>query len=180
LTSGSFTDDSGARHPDNILKPDLVAPGNRVLGAVSTDKLGLLKSGLALAFPQLVVQSGLGTGLIVASGTSYAAPVVSGTAALLLQANPGLTPALVKAILQYTAEPLPGFNLLQQGTGLVNAPGALAVASHEYGNRLPVLQYRSIGEHLGKHRVERLDHFGFRKLLRDLLCRGGDVSECQA
>ena len=33
-----------------------------------------------------------------------AAPVVSGTVALMLQANPTLTPNLVKAILQYTAQ----------------------------------------------------------------------------
>ena len=33
-----------------------------------------------------------------------AAPVVSGTIALMLQANPALTPNPVKAILQYTAE----------------------------------------------------------------------------
>ena len=47
----------------------------------------------------------------------------------MLQANPGLTPPLVKAILQYTAEPLPGFNLLEQGAGLINIPGAVAVSS---------------------------------------------------
>ena len=36
-----------------------------------------------------------------------AAPVVTGTVALMLQANPSLTPNAVKAILQYTAERLP-------------------------------------------------------------------------
>src|SRR6185503_14825087 len=128
-TRGGLVDDHGAAHPDNILKPDLVAPGNRLLGAISTDRLGITQSALALQFPQLIARTGLNSGLIRASGTSYAAPIVAGTAALMLQANPGLTPALVKAILQYTAEPLPGSNLLQQGAGLVNVPGAVAVAN---------------------------------------------------
>ena len=43
-----------------------------------------------------------------------AAPVVSGTVALMLQANPSLTPNLVKAILQYTAQEYPGYNALRQ------------------------------------------------------------------
>ena len=44
-----------------------------------------------------------------------AAPVVSGTVALMLQANPNLTPNLVKAILQYTAQQYPGYNALHAG-----------------------------------------------------------------
>ena len=49
-----------------------------------------------------------------------AAPVVSGTVALMLQANPKLTPNLVKGILQYTAQVYPGYNaLLQEGAELV-------------------------------------------------------------
>jgi subtilisin family serine protease len=62
------------------------------------------------------------------SGTSVAAPVVSGAAALLLQANPSLTPNLVKAILMYTAQPLAGFNTLEQGAGELNIDGAVRVA----------------------------------------------------
>src|SRR5258705_6118770 len=63
------------------------------------------------------------------TGTSFSAPVVSGPVALMLQFNPSLTPPLVKAILQYTAEALPNSNLLQQGAGLVNVPGALELAN---------------------------------------------------
>ena len=48
-----------------------------------------------------------------------ATPVVAGTAALLLQINPKLTPNMVKMALMYTADPLPGFNMLEQGTGEV-------------------------------------------------------------
>ena len=50
------------------------------------------------------------------------------TVAVMLQANPGLTPGLVKAILQYTAQPLPQLWLVQQGTGLLNVDGAVRVA----------------------------------------------------
>ena len=57
------------------------------------------------------------------SGTSMAAPVVTGTVALMLQANAALTPNAVKAILQYTARPFASYDHLTQGTGLLNAKG---------------------------------------------------------
>ena len=46
-----------------------------------------------------------------------AAPVVAGTVALMLQANPSLTPNPVKAILQFTAEIGDGYDHLTQGAG---------------------------------------------------------------
>src|SRR4029079_3606919 len=61
------------------------------------------------------------------SGTSMAPPVVSGTVALMLQANPALTPNLVKAILQYTAESY-DYDPLTQGAGFLNTQGAVQLA----------------------------------------------------
>lgn len=54
-----------------------------------------------------------GVGTMYMSGTSMAALVVAGAAALLIQANPNLTPNLMKVILMYTTQPLTGFNLFE-------------------------------------------------------------------
>ncbi len=99
---------------DNLLKPDLVAPGNNILGAVSTQQNKAVPIGnqLATLYPPLTSRArnrgatqSLNQGLMSLSGTSVASPAVAGAAALQLQVNPGLTPPLVKAILQYTASP---------------------------------------------------------------------------
>jgi hypothetical protein len=47
---------------------------------------------------------------------------------LILQANPKLTPSLVKMILMYTAQPLNGYNMLEQGAGELNVEGAIRLA----------------------------------------------------
>jgi len=57
-----------------------------------------------------------------------AAPLVAGTAALILDANPRLTAATVRAVLEFTAQQLPDTNLLTQGAGSVNAQGAVRLA----------------------------------------------------
>ena len=59
-----------------------------------------------------------------------AAPVVAGTVALMLQANPSLTPNLVKAILQFTSQEYPGYDALTQGTGFLNTRGAVVLAEY--------------------------------------------------
>jgi hypothetical protein len=64
------------------------------------------------------------------SGTSMAAPVVSGTVALMLEANPKLTPNAVKAILQYTAQVKSYTSYLVQGAGMLNARGAVRLAKY--------------------------------------------------
>lgn len=61
-------------------------------------------------------------------GTSMAAPVVSAIVALMLEVNPGLTPAQVKRILSDTATSLEDFPKAKIGAGLVNAGRAVAAA----------------------------------------------------
>src|SRR5204862_3320609 len=68
------------------------------------------------------------------TGTSMSAPVVAGTVALMIQANPMLTPNLVKAILQYTAEHRSRYNDLTQGAGFLNARGAVQLAKSFAGD----------------------------------------------
>jgi hypothetical protein len=57
-----------------------------------------------------------------------ASPVVTGTIALMLQANPALTPNQIKAVLQFTAENRVGYDGLTEGAGFLNARGAVELA----------------------------------------------------
>ncbi|GAB3201351.1 serine protease AprX [Pontibacter aydingkolensis] len=73
------------------------------------------------------------------SGTSMAAPHVAGIVALLLDANPSLTVAQVKEILQQTATNIPGRASWEVGAGYVNAYAAVDRAfraSAPYGSTL--------------------------------------------
>ncbi|HEX8191115.1 MAG TPA: S8 family peptidase, partial [Pyrinomonadaceae bacterium] len=118
------TDAYGQRHYDNLIKPDVVAPGNKIIDAQSAG------NALVTQNPALDANvSGAATrDQMYLSGTSMATPVVAGAAALMLQANPTLTPNLVKALLMYTAQQLPGFNTFEQGAGQVNLEGAMRLA----------------------------------------------------
>lgn len=70
------------------------------------------------------------------SGTSQSAAVVSGAAALLLQARPELEPDAVKALLRSTARPVGGDGLLE-GRGLIDVAAAVAAPVPEVGQRFP-------------------------------------------
>jgi serine protease AprX len=59
------------------------------------------------------------------SGTSMATPHVAGVIALILEANPKLTPDQVKSILQQTATNMPGREPWEVGAGYVNAYAAV-------------------------------------------------------
>ena len=57
-----------------------------------------------------------------------ATPHVSGTVALMLEANPALTPDQVKSLLQGSATPLPGYDVYQVGAGYLNSYQAVVDA----------------------------------------------------
>ncbi len=61
-------------------------------------------------------------------GTSVAAPIVSAVIAQMIEANPGLTPRQIRAILTGTATRLPNYPLEQQGSGILNAGAAVQAA----------------------------------------------------
>lgn len=106
--------------PDGLLKPDLVAPG----------------TGLYLAVQDYDPQGGMfstnryGTG----SGTSFAAPIVAGAAALVQQAHTSWTPAQVRSALvnstttSVTMETQNGapVDVRSTGAGLLNAGAAVS------------------------------------------------------
>jgi serine protease AprX len=106
-------------------KPDLVAPGTGIVSL--SDPASTF---YATKTNYLVEGRFGGTPYLSLSGTSMAAPVVSGTVALMLQANPNLTPNLVKAILQYTAQTHGSYNFLTQGAGFLNTKGAVDLARY--------------------------------------------------
>ena len=62
------------------------------------------------------------------SGTSMAAPMVSGGVALLLQGTPGMTPAQVKMALQAGATYMPDAGLMGAGAGSVNFMASRKIA----------------------------------------------------
>lgn len=106
------------------MKPDLVAPGGHVVGLMNK------KSILAREHSEFVDK--LNSKYFTMSGTSQAAGIVSGAAALLLQAHPELTPDDVKCRLMSSARGAKNpanhraYSVFQQGAGLVSVFDAAA------------------------------------------------------
>jgi subtilisin family serine protease len=99
--------ENGTVEPFSVRGADVVAPDSMSLKDVSVD-----------------------------GGTSFSAPYVAGTAALLLSSNPGLTPADVRTLIKTTADDIgPDGVDLRSGYGLVNASRAVAIANETNDDR---------------------------------------------
>jgi serine protease AprX len=137
ITVGAMTDNFTPSNPNDdklasfsstgptyegFVKPELVAPGGHMVGSLWYKSY---LASIAIA-PMTSTES-----LFVMSGTSQAAAVTTGIVALMLQANPSLTPDQVKCHLISAAKPaltsagVPAYSVFQQGAGLVNAPAAV-------------------------------------------------------
>ena len=99
---------------EGFVKPEIVAPGGHVVG--------ILDVGSQIAIDHIEYrESG---NYFVMSGTSQATAVTSGIVALMLQANPSLTPDDVKCRLMSAANPAVdgsgnlAYSIFQQGAGL--------------------------------------------------------------
>lgn len=172
-TNGTYdvTDDTIASYSskgptgyDQIIKPDLVAPGNRV---VSDDNMAATLPTtypvniMPLQYFESIGTTNLSNQYYMLSGTSMATPVVSGAAALLIQQNPNITPDQVKARLMKTAsknfpasstvtDPVTGitytdyYDIFTIGAGYVNVAAALANGDLAGGSALsPKAVYNS-------------------------------------
>jgi serine protease AprX len=95
---------------DGSRNPDVVAPGKSIIS------LRVPGSYLDTQHPEARV----GDLYFKGSGTSQAAAVVSGAAALLISQKPNRTPDRVKQILTSTADVLPDASVEAQGNGLVD------------------------------------------------------------
>jgi serine protease AprX len=96
---------------DGFAKPDVAAPGRYMVGPVPTTATLYKERADHVVEP----------GYMELSGTSFAAPVVSGIAALVLGKHPTFTPDQVKGALMAGAKPLPRAMDLSEGVGEVNA-----------------------------------------------------------
>jgi len=113
---------------DPLYHPTITAPGVNVVAARAT-------TGIVINAFFAVDLIDIGTDAVhyaAASGTSMATPHVSGAVALMLEANPALTPDQVKSALEETATPM-AYEQYQVGAGYLNAYGAVVEAGLRAG-----------------------------------------------
>jgi serine protease AprX len=101
---------------EGFAKPDVVAAGRYLVAPAPVGAtMGLEK-------PERIVSPGY----LKLSGTSFAAPIVSGMAAQILARKPNWTPDQVKGALMMSGRRMPDASILEQGRGEVNLVRALS------------------------------------------------------
>jgi serine protease AprX len=120
-TLATFSSKGPTRY-DLVLKPDVVAPGVHIVSAESAG------SYLSTTYPDHHVTGTGASGYMQLSGTSMAAGVVSGAAALVLDARDGVGPRDLRLVLQATSTFLPSAGVLGGGAGIIDVLAAVQLA----------------------------------------------------
>jgi len=128
----SDPDDAVASFSNTGARIDLVAPGTDILSLRARRTDVALIAGLE-GYQAGTAFVGPGAHYYHVSGTSFAAPFVSGAAALLLASNPSLTPEEVKRILLQSAKDIgaPGIDQ-KSGYGRLDLKAALSADPKTY------------------------------------------------
>lgn len=100
----SIANDSSRGGGNAGFKPDISAPGTNILSSWYTSD----------------------DSYIISSGTSMAAPFVSGACAILIQRHQNWTPYQVKIAIMRTATPIPNATIYEQGAGMINLQKAFS------------------------------------------------------
>ncbi len=112
---------------DNRTKPDIGGPGTRITSAKTNTT----------------------NGYVTYSGTSMAAPFVAGTVALMLDANPNLTPSQIRNILVSTAQDWAGNGKdVDYGHGRLDGYKAVKQAGRFSGNNIALPNHMYAAEDL--------------------------------
>ncbi|HTZ27576.1 MAG TPA: S8 family peptidase [Streptosporangiaceae bacterium] len=114
---------AGPTSPDGWVKPDLVTSGRSVVSLAAPG------SAVYNDYPSARV----GSANFVGSGTSFSTAITSGAAALILAADPSLTPDQLKARLLGTTSPGPVGNPFVDGHGALNVYAAATTAPMNLG-----------------------------------------------
>jgi len=117
---------------DLLIKPDIAAPGSHIVSAEASGSL------LATTHPERHVAGSGANAYFDLSGTSMAAAVVSGAAALIADQRSGLNAFAIKATLQVTASAVSGQGFVGVGTGELNVLAASSAVAERTWRKAPI------------------------------------------
>ncbi len=123
-------------------KPELVAPSLRVVAPLLPDT-AMAREAADLFSRRAAGESDAETGIAEkklvtphyqhVEGTSFAAPIVTGVVACMLEANPDLGPRRIRELLVSAARPVERASPERQGAGAIDAGRAVVLALEEAG-----------------------------------------------
>ncbi len=123
-TARNYDDDRApwsayGRTQDGFWKPEICAPGRMMVGPIPMGSTLAVEKASKIKSP----------GYVELSGTSFAAPVITGIAAQIIARNPNMTPDQVKGAVMRRARAVPRAEQNSCGVGQVNAVRAVLNAT---------------------------------------------------